>query len=123
MVTQQAQKKDLSWVHPQPGGLVFNSGCQSWWMDPKTKKNTFISPNPMYKYRLRTIFPTWSDFKIVRKGDFGPQSPTFTSIALIGLVAAAGLWTTFLTASSVEGSGAISNIFGQAKSMMKLVTA
>jgi hypothetical protein len=72
---------------------------------------------------LRTIFSTWSDFKIVRKGDFGPQSPTFTPIALIGLVAAAGLWTTFLTASSVEGSGAISNISGQAKSMMKLVTA
>lgn len=64
MVKPQAQKRDLSWVHDKLRHLVFNSGCQSWWMDPVTKKNTFIYPDPMYKYWLRTIFPRWSDFEI-----------------------------------------------------------
>lgn len=123
MVTPQAQKKDLSWVHKQLGGLVFNSGCQSWWMDPKTKKNTFIYPDPMYKYWLRTIFPRWSDFEIVRKGDLGPQTPTLNSIVLMGVVAATGLWATFRTTSSAERSEAISNILGQAKAMMKPMIA
>ncbi|KAK1764003.1 hypothetical protein QBC33DRAFT_518173 [Phialemonium atrogriseum] len=50
--TPEAQKRDLAW---------------SWWMDPETRKNTFIYPDPMYKYWLRTIFPTWTDFEIRRR--------------------------------------------------------
>jgi cation diffusion facilitator CzcD-associated flavoprotein CzcO len=68
MVKPEAQKRDLTWVHGKLAGLVFNSGCQSWWMDPVTKKNTFIYPDPMFKYWLRTIFPTWSDFDIKKRG-------------------------------------------------------
>lgn len=123
MVTPQAQKKDLSWVHRQLGGLVFNSGCQSWWMDPKTKKNTFIYPDPMYKYWLRTIFPTWSDFEIVRKGDYGPKSPTWATLGLMGFVAAAGLWASLLTTSSLESSKVLSNLLVQAKTMVKPIIA
>ncbi|KZL88063.1 monooxygenase y4id [Colletotrichum incanum] len=66
MVKPEAQKKDLAWVHQKLQTLVFNSGCQSWWMNSKTKKNTFIYLDPMYKYWLRTIFPTWSDLEIQR---------------------------------------------------------
>ncbi|KAI9040288.1 uncharacterized protein KD926_008378 [Aspergillus affinis] len=64
MVKPEAQRRDLSWVHGKLQHLVFNSGCQSWWMDSVTKKNTFIYPDPMYKYWLRTIFPNWSDFTL-----------------------------------------------------------
>lgn len=64
MVKPQAQKRDLPWVHDKLRHLVFNSGCQSWWMDPVTKKNTFIYPDPMYKYWLRTVLSRWSDFEI-----------------------------------------------------------
>jgi cation diffusion facilitator CzcD-associated flavoprotein CzcO len=64
MVKHEAQKRDLSWVHEKLQHLVFNSGCQSWWMNPVSKKNTFIYPDPMYKYWLRTIFPRWSDFRL-----------------------------------------------------------
>ncbi|KAI8172057.1 Baeyer-Villiger monooxygenase [Colletotrichum sp. SAR 10_65] len=71
MPTPEAQRRDLQWVHGKVQGLVFNSGCQSWWMDPVTKKNTFIYPDPMYKYWLRTIFPRWSDFRI--RGPAGDQ--------------------------------------------------
>ncbi|GKZ25738.1 hypothetical protein AbraIFM66951_005778 [Aspergillus brasiliensis] len=70
MVKPLAQERDLAWVHRKLQGLVFNSGCQSWWMDPLTKKNTFIYPDPMYLYWARTIFPRWSDFEI-RKNQAG----------------------------------------------------
>ncbi|KAJ4157737.1 hypothetical protein NW754_009386 [Fusarium falciforme] len=66
MVKPEAQRRDLAWVHKKLKNLVFNSGCQSWWMDPKTKKNTFIYPDPMFLYWLRTIFPRWSDFEVRR---------------------------------------------------------
>lgn len=67
MVKPEAQRRDLRWVHEKLKGLVFNSGCRSWWMDPTTGKNTFIYPDPMFMYWLRTIFPRWSDFEIRRK--------------------------------------------------------
>ncbi|GAB1194733.1 hypothetical protein APSETT444_003982 [Aspergillus pseudonomiae] len=68
MVRPEAQQRDLSWVHDKLSHLVFNSGCQSWWMDPVTRKNTFIYPDPMYKYWLRTILPSWSDFDLLKNG-------------------------------------------------------
>lgn len=88
MVKSEAQAKDLAWVHEKLQGLVFNAGCSSWWMDPKTKKNTFIYPDPMYKYWLRTIFPRWSDFEIRRDPGFRRNS---TWRMLFGLVASAGM--------------------------------
>jgi hypothetical protein len=66
MVKPEAQRRDLAWVHGKLKDLVFNSGCQSWWMDPTTKKNTFIYPDPMFLYWFRTIFPRWSDFEVRR---------------------------------------------------------
>jgi hypothetical protein len=68
MVKPEAQKRDLAWVHENLRYLVFNSGCASWWMDPETGKNTFIYPDPMFKYWMRTIFPIWSDFDYVKNG-------------------------------------------------------
>lgn len=65
-VTAKAQKRDLEWVHSRVKQLVFSSGCQSWWMNAKTKKNTFIYPDPMYMYWLRTLFVNWSDFRVTR---------------------------------------------------------
>lgn len=64
VVREEAQRRDLRWVHGRLEGLVFNAGCQSWWMDPVTGKNTFIYPDPMWKYWLRTIFPRWGDFEL-----------------------------------------------------------
>lgn len=72
-VKADAQRRDLAWIHGKLPELVFNSGCQSWWMDPETKKNTFIYPDPMFKYWFRTIFPTWSDFDL-RTGELNTSS-------------------------------------------------
>ncbi|KIW68532.1 hypothetical protein PV04_04471 [Phialophora macrospora] len=90
-VKTAAQRRDLAWVHGKLGGLVFSSGCQSWWMDPKTKKNTFLYPDPMFKYWLRTIFPIWSDFEVLRNGrQVSPKSALATLFAiLLGLT---GFW-------------------------------
>lgn len=91
MVKPEAQTGDLSWVHDKLRHLVFNSGCQSWWMNPVTKKNTFIYPDPMYKYWLRTILPRWSDFemhKIPRSGSLLRKLvlSTVVSLTLVSLV-------------------------------------
>lgn len=52
-------------------------------MDPETKKNTFIYPDPMYKYWLRTLFPVWSDFEI--KGSDGGKGALGALRVLAGL--------------------------------------
>lgn len=92
MVKPEAQRRDLGWVHDKLKHLVFNSGCQSWWMDPRTKKNTFIYPDPMFKYWLRTIFPSWSDFEIHRsQNSFGStlgKLGTLLSLGVVGVAAA-----------------------------------
>jgi len=82
MVTPQAQKRDLAWVHENLRNLVFNSGCASWWMDPATGKNTFIYPDPMFKYWMRTIFPTWKDFEYVKKGGRVHVGSIFSKIGI-----------------------------------------
>jgi hypothetical protein len=96
MVKPEAQKRDLKWVHEKLKLLVFNSGCQSWWMDPVTKKNTFIYPEPMYKYWLRTIFPQWSDFQVNRnRRSRRSLSKIAVSIALsMGVATYAATWFT-----------------------------
>ncbi|KAI9929560.1 hypothetical protein MW887_001033 [Aspergillus wentii] len=100
MVKPAAQKKDLSWVHGKMKNLVFNSGCSSWWMDPVTKKNTFIYPDPMYKYWLRTIFPRWSDFDIewTRRSSTGKVLLGVTSIGLAAVAVASRKedWISFI---------------------------
>ena len=97
-VKSAAQKKDLGWVHSKMPGLVFNSGCQSWWMNPVTKKNTFIYPDPMVLYWLRTIFPKWNDFNIQgRQKESWLSVFTAFSLALMGGAAyvAAGKYSSY----------------------------
>jgi hypothetical protein len=98
-VKAAAQKRDLAWVHGRLPGLVFSSGCQSWWMNPKTKKNTFIYPDPMVLYWLRTIFPRWSDFTLTGSSRRVSRSTiTAVSVALLS----AALWVVGGTYSSKE---------------------
>ncbi|KAJ5222535.1 uncharacterized protein N7469_008775 [Penicillium citrinum] len=86
MVKPEAQKRDLAWVHEKLQHLVFNSGCTSWWMDPITKKNTFIYPDPMYKYWLRTIFPKWSDFTLRNSKRSSKRNLVMGCLTIVGIV-------------------------------------
>ena len=88
-VTPEAQKRDLAWVHENLRHLVFNAGYTSWWMDPKTGKNTFIYPDPMFKYWMRTIFPTWGDFDI-EKGGMRVRRRAGSLLTQLGLLATVG---------------------------------
>lgn len=99
MVKAEAQKRNLSWVHAKLKHLVFNSGCQSWWMDPITKKNTFIYPDPMFKYWLRTIFPRWSDFTL-RTGK--PRKTSKKYLLLLSFIVVIGL-TGYVSIGLKEG--------------------
>lgn len=106
-VKAAAQQKDLAWVHSKMPGLVFNSGCQSWWMNPKTGKNTFIYPDPMVLYWLRTIFPTWRDFEIkggqARRGVGLVATMWFTLIG--ALVWVLSSWLQILVGEQKTGLG------------------
>lgn len=113
-VKPEAQRQDLTWVHSRLQNLVFNSGCQSWWMDPNTKKNTFIYPDPMYKYWLRTIFPVWSDFEITG----APYRDSWTKkVAVISSIGVAAL----VVNSAVEKGAFMASIQEWATQMAELV--
>ncbi|KAM0326530.1 hypothetical protein ACHAQA_006399 [Verticillium albo-atrum] len=99
MVKAEAQRKDLHWVQTKVKDLVFSSGCQSWWMNPETGKNTFIYPDPMFLYWLRTIFPTWSDFEIRRPGGKQTSTPGVVTSTVLGLSVAA---LAFVSVTGVE---------------------
>lgn len=112
MVKPSAQQRDLEWVHGKLKDLVFDSGCQSWWMDPVTKKNTFIYPDPMYKYWLRTIFPRWGDFQIKRSEPLGSELRKVVfgvalSMGLLASCAAAFLWDRGLWLGFRVGDGGL----------------
>ncbi|KAF7540126.1 hypothetical protein G7054_g1594 [Neopestalotiopsis clavispora] len=113
-VKPEAQRRDLTWVHSKLQNLVFNSGCQSWWMDPNTKKNTFIYPDPMYKYWLRTIFPVWSDFEVTG----APYRDSWTKkVAVISSIGVAAL----VVNSAVEKGAFMASIQEWATQMAALV--
>lgn len=108
MVKPEAQRRDLSWVHNKLQHLVFNSGCQSWWMDPVTKRNTFIYPEPMWKYWARTIFPCWSDF-VLRQG--GRNGGFFGRVFSI-MVVSAGVVAFAVSSPSVDVEKVLARVVG-----------
>ena len=67
-VTSSAQKRDNDWIQEKAQGLVWNTGCTSWFIDPKTGRNTTMYPDWQYKYWLRSIWLPWNDF-IYRRSD------------------------------------------------------
>lgn len=123
-VKPEAQQKDLAWVHGRLGGLVFNSSCQSWWMDPKTKKNTFIYPDPMYKYWLRTILPTWSDFDVKKNGR-KVEGRSFLKVFLPAMVAGAGIWAALGSNNIIDPKlvGSVAHALAQAKGFMLSISS
>lgn len=115
MVKPKAQRRDLSWVHGKLQHLVFNSGCQSWWMDPVTERNTFIYPDPMWMYWARTIFPRWSDF-VLRRG--GRSSGLFGRVFWIMLVSV-GVAAFAVNSASVDVKKVVAMVVGWSSQAVK----
>ncbi|KAK2794813.1 hypothetical protein FQN52_007584 [Onygenales sp. PD_12] len=62
-VTEEAEQRENSWIQAESKGLVWASGCTSWYVDAQTGKNTMLYPDWQWKYWLRSIFiPFKSDF-------------------------------------------------------------
>lgn len=108
MIKPEAQKRHLSWVHGKLQHLVFNSGCQSWWMDPVTKRNTFIYPDFMWKYWVRTIFPRWSDFVLRR----GARKDRFFGRVFSIMVISAGVVVFAVNSPSVDVEKVVARVIG-----------
>ncbi|KAI1116575.1 putative monooxygenase [Nemania sp. NC0429] len=58
-----AEQADIDTVQDKLKGLIFSSGCTSWALD-QTGRNVTMYPDFQYKYWLRSIFVSWSDFEL-----------------------------------------------------------
>ncbi|KAK0391747.1 hypothetical protein NLU13_1246 [Sarocladium strictum] len=61
-VKQTAEKVDIDKVQERAKDMVWSSGCTSWALDEKSKRNTTMYPDFQYRYWLRSIFVAWKDF-------------------------------------------------------------
>ncbi|KAL1954825.1 hypothetical protein VTO42DRAFT_555 [Malbranchea cinnamomea] len=62
-VTIDAERRDNEWIQSEAKKFVWASGCTSWYIDPKTGRNTLLYPDWQWKYWLRSIFvPFRRDF-------------------------------------------------------------
>lgn len=63
VVSAQAQRQDNTWIQEKAKELVWATGCTSWFIEPKTGRNTQMYPDWQYKFWARSIFIPWQDFR------------------------------------------------------------
>ncbi len=62
----EAEKNDNTWIQAAAAGLVWATGCTSWYVDAVTGRNTMLYPDWQFKFWLRSIFFPWTDFNLHR---------------------------------------------------------
>ncbi|KAE9567752.1 Baeyer-Villiger monooxygenase [Colletotrichum fructicola] len=62
-VTPEAEMRDINETQDKAKGLVWGTGCTSWFIDPKTNRNTIMFPDWQYKFWLRSVFVSWNDLR------------------------------------------------------------
>ncbi|KAF7564033.1 hypothetical protein G7046_g114 [Stylonectria norvegica] len=92
-VTQEAETEENKWIQDLAKGLVWSTGCTSWYIEPKTGKNLAIYPNWQWHYWLRSIFLKKGDFRFVSDGAVWLKSPVSWWSGIITLCAAAAAAT------------------------------
>ncbi|KAI1423130.1 putative monooxygenase [Xylaria sp. FL1777] len=60
----EAEQADINTVQEKLKGLVWATGCTSWALDPKNRRNTAMYPDFQYKFWLRSLFVPWRDFEL-----------------------------------------------------------
>ncbi|CAM1508634.1 Fc.00g054820.m01.CDS01 [Cosmosporella sp. VM-42] len=95
-VKSSAEERDISTVQKKASRLVWATGCTSWFIEPRTKRNSIMYPDWQYKFWLKSVFPTWSDFTYRHSGEaikdnksWGLSKATVTS-AFLGVTVVAG---------------------------------
>jgi hypothetical protein len=62
-VTLAAEQRDNTWIQDLSKNLVWASGCTSWYIDTKTRRNTMLYPDWQFNYWWRSVFvPKNKDF-------------------------------------------------------------
>ena len=64
-VKADSEQADIDKIQRRAKGMVWASGCTSWALDPKSKRNTTMYPDFQYKYWLRSLFVPWKDFEVL----------------------------------------------------------
>lgn len=91
-----AERRDIDIVQSKAKKLVWAIGCTSWFIDQSTNRNTIMFPDWQYKFWLRSVFITWSDFKYSasavtsKEKRNGEQLKSIAMAILVGLVAGVG---------------------------------
>lgn len=62
VVTADAARRDDAWVQSQARKIVWASGCSSWFVDPRTGRNTQMYPDWQWKFWVRSFWYPRSDF-------------------------------------------------------------
>ena len=59
-VTAEAERRDNEWIQRASRGLVWMTGCTSWYVDARTGRNTMLYPDWQFKYWWRSVFIPYS---------------------------------------------------------------
>jgi hypothetical protein len=62
-VKPEAEQRDIDDVQDKAKRLVWASGCTSWFIHGKSKRNTSMFPAAQYKFWMRSVFIPWGDFE------------------------------------------------------------
>lgn len=62
VVTAEAARRDDMWVQSQAKKIVWASGCSSWFVDPRTGRNTQMYPDWQWKFWVRSSWYPRGDF-------------------------------------------------------------
>lgn len=72
-VLANAHRLDNDWIQRKAKELVWATGCTSWFIDPKTGRNTQMYPDWQYRFWTRSIFIQWQDFAYGQSKALGEQ--------------------------------------------------
>lgn len=90
-----AEQRDIDAVQEKANGVVWASGCSSWFIDTKTGRNTIMYPDWQYKFWLRSIFIPWGDFEYRSSKDveaIGSAKAGYMGGALTAAAISVGAW-------------------------------
>lgn len=91
-VTPEAEMRDINETQDKAKGLVWGTGCTSWFIDPKTNRNTIMFPDWQYKFWLRSVFVSWNDLRYTTSAaPTKEEQGSRLGLGLLATVLAAGL--------------------------------
>lgn len=95
-VKADAERADIDIVQEKARKLVWSSGCTSYALDTRSRRNTVMYPDFQWRYWLRSIFIPWDDFEFSRSGPYSDS----LALKLFGI----GKWLVTLAGVAVIAS-------------------